>query len=306
MFATLLGSLPRPPLPADAPLRALVEAVVRAQEAAGLEPVTDGGLLDAADPVAAWEATAALTDRAVKQAVGGPYTAGRSGRGTVAQRTTAILARAGDLNDTLRDLAAAGCPLIEIHEPAATAIGGRPRRTRALPRRPPAAARRRGPARTSRSRSPAATPMPPGSRRSSPPRTPASPSTSSPVPTTGGSWRSTPGDRGIVCGALSAAADQRRRSGDPALGGGLRRVDEGPRPGARRARHGVVAGAPAVGRRRRARSSASASAARIAGLPAGRALSPSLDPRAVSSRSAALGRVEPTPSRRPRRGQDPT
>ena len=44
MFATLLGALPRPPLAADASIDELVEAAVRAQEAAGLEPVTDGGL----------------------------------------------------------------------------------------------------------------------------------------------------------------------------------------------------------------------------------------------------------------------
>ena len=44
MFATLLGSLPRPPLAADASRRALVEAVVRAQQSAGIEPLTDGGL----------------------------------------------------------------------------------------------------------------------------------------------------------------------------------------------------------------------------------------------------------------------
>ena len=73
MFATLLGSLPRPPLAADASRRALVEAVVRAQETAGIEPLTDGGLPGASDPVAAWQATASLTERAVKQALRGPY-----------------------------------------------------------------------------------------------------------------------------------------------------------------------------------------------------------------------------------------
>ena len=38
-------------------------------------------------------------------------------------RSRATLERATALNALLRDLAAAGCPLIEIHEPAATAIG---------------------------------------------------------------------------------------------------------------------------------------------------------------------------------------
>ena len=123
MFATLLGSLPRPPLDDDAPLDMLVEAAVRAQEAAGLDPITDGGLAGEADLPGAWAATQRLTDRAVKQAVTGPYTAGRSGNGSAHARTDATLAGALALNAALRELAAAGCPLIEVHEPAATAIG---------------------------------------------------------------------------------------------------------------------------------------------------------------------------------------
>ena len=119
MFATLLGGLPRPPLADGVPVAALVEAVVRAQEAAGLDAVTDGGLYGEDRPVEAWRATAALTDRAVKQAVTGPYTAGRLG-------DVDVLARARALNAVLRDLAAAGCPLIEVHEPAATSIGDDP------------------------------------------------------------------------------------------------------------------------------------------------------------------------------------
>ena len=119
MFATLLGGLPRPPLAEGASLEALVGACVRAQEAAGLDPVTDGGLFGDDRPVEAWLATAALTDRAVKQAVIGPYTAGR-------RDDADVLARARALNAVLRELAAAGCPLIEVHEPAATAIGDDP------------------------------------------------------------------------------------------------------------------------------------------------------------------------------------
>ena len=45
MFATLLGALPRPTIETDDTER-LVEAAVRAQEAAGLEPITDGRLRD--------------------------------------------------------------------------------------------------------------------------------------------------------------------------------------------------------------------------------------------------------------------
>ena len=126
MFATLLGALPRPPLGDTVPagtaaeLDALVELAIRAQEAAGLEPITDGRLRDpgferlaaalgavAGDASAAssggrgnpatlpgsgsaggrpesatvegWRFAAGLTDRAVKQALLGPYTLGRLG-----------------------------------------------------------------------------------------------------------------------------------------------------------------------------------------------------------------------------------
>jgi methionine synthase II (cobalamin-independent) len=63
-----------------------------------------------------------VTDRALKEAVAGPYTAGLDGT-PAAARHAATLDRATALNALLRDLAAAGCPLIEIHEPAAAAIG---------------------------------------------------------------------------------------------------------------------------------------------------------------------------------------
>ena len=79
MFTTLLGALPRPPLPVDAPRDALIEAAIRAQEAAGLDPVTDGGPPADRDLARAWSATQRLTDHAVKQAVAGPYTAGLDG-----------------------------------------------------------------------------------------------------------------------------------------------------------------------------------------------------------------------------------
>ena len=94
MFATLLGSLPRPPLPANAEPEELLVAIVRAQEAAGLEPVTDGGFGIGASVAERWRATAALTDRPVKQALLGPYSAGRAavavaGSGSAAQAGTA-------------------------------------------------------------------------------------------------------------------------------------------------------------------------------------------------------------------------
>ena len=91
---------------------------------AGLDPVTDGGLLASTTPSRRWLATSRLTDRAVKQVVTGPYTRGLDG--------SAI----EPLNRVVRDLADAGCPLVEVHEPAATEIGADERPPRALSRRP--------------------------------------------------------------------------------------------------------------------------------------------------------------------------
>ena len=117
MFATLLGGLPRPPLPPDASDLDLVEAAVRAQEAAGLEPVTDGGLENGRSPLDRWLAMAGLSSAVAKQDVVGPLTAARGGD----QADVLAAAEAG--NADLRALAAAGCPLIEIHEPAAIEVG---------------------------------------------------------------------------------------------------------------------------------------------------------------------------------------
>jgi hypothetical protein len=111
MFATLLGGLPRPPLPDDADPGSLVDATIAAQVEAGLEPITDGGWRGPVSPVEAWTATSARTDRLVKQTVVGPVTTGGG------------IAGARSLNGVLRSLAAAGCPLIEIHEPDLAGIG---------------------------------------------------------------------------------------------------------------------------------------------------------------------------------------
>ena len=126
MFATLLGGLPRPPLEADASTDALVEAAVRAQEDTGLEPVTDAGLRPGPPSVEAWEATARLTPLAVKQAITGPYTVTREGGAGAESAVDQAMA----LNRLLRDLAAAGCPLIEVHEPAAIDIADDTERSR--------------------------------------------------------------------------------------------------------------------------------------------------------------------------------
>jgi methionine synthase II (cobalamin-independent) len=123
MFATLLGPLPRPPLPPDLSPTVVLEAVVRAQEAAGLEPLIDGGFGVGATPVERWRATAALTDRPVKAVLIGPY--------STAAHPDEVPAKAEAGNADLRALAAAGCPYLEIHEPGATDIGAdATRRTR--------------------------------------------------------------------------------------------------------------------------------------------------------------------------------
>jgi methionine synthase II (cobalamin-independent) len=150
MFATLLGAYP----PAPEPMSDddLVRGVVADLEAAGLEPLTDGQVrrrsalanwpIDPDAVVAEWRFAAASTTRAVKQSLPGPYTIARDGlparhrsggpmeRPQSAQSgrdladTVASAALAGErLREVVVALAAAGCPLVEIEEPAAIRIG---------------------------------------------------------------------------------------------------------------------------------------------------------------------------------------
>lgn len=128
MFATLLTALPNPDPARD--LDTAIEAVVRAQEAAGLEPITDGRLRPpGCSPVSAWQFAAGLTDRAVKQSLPGPYSAGWAGRaagpgGEGAPNRGAATLEAADATRTwIEALVAAGCPLIEIEETEAHRIG---------------------------------------------------------------------------------------------------------------------------------------------------------------------------------------
>lgn len=115
MFATLLGPLPRPPLPDDAAPDALLDAVLALQVEHGLEPLTLAGWgIAPDDPVASWRAAAARTDRLVKSVVVGPVTGD---------------ADPDTLRTTLLDLADAGCVWIEVHEPAATTIDDDAERT---------------------------------------------------------------------------------------------------------------------------------------------------------------------------------
>ena len=119
MFATLIGAYPAPPepgSPADT-----VRDVISELAAAGLEPLSDGHgaraagtAEDATQVVDAWRLAASFTDRAVKQTLTGPYTLATG---------AAPAAVAEHIRATIATLAAAGCPMIEIAEPAAVDIG---------------------------------------------------------------------------------------------------------------------------------------------------------------------------------------
>jgi hypothetical protein len=65
MFATLLGSLPRPPLPDDASRSAVLEAVLELQAGHGLEPLTAAGW-------GTWSEAKGRTELLVKGTLAGP------------------------------------------------------------------------------------------------------------------------------------------------------------------------------------------------------------------------------------------
>ena len=121
----------------------LVAEVVGVQVAAGLDLVTDGQVRWA-DPgaallraigdgdtgadgllVHAWRSTAALTDGVAAQSIAGPYSLGlRVHEGADAERRTEFtLELAARLAAELTALAAAGCPMVLVEEPAAVGIG---------------------------------------------------------------------------------------------------------------------------------------------------------------------------------------
>jgi methionine synthase II (cobalamin-independent) len=128
VFATLIGAYPatREPLAPDEAVRGTVKELAEA----GLEPINDGrGAALAATSadvdriVAAWRLAASATDRAVKQALVGPYSLARgvAGRGAPSASPATI---AEAIRATIEALTAAGCSLIEIEEPAAVDVGG--------------------------------------------------------------------------------------------------------------------------------------------------------------------------------------
>ena len=296
MFGTLLGALPWPDgIDAGDPAAA-VEGAIRAQEAAGLEPLTDGRL-GAGPAPDAWRRAATLTDRAVKQSLPGPY--GRSlvgGRGAKARERIAMAA-AESLRAEVEALAAAGCPLVEIEEAEADRIGDD-----TVERRLFAAAHHRladGVTGTHLSLS-----IVGGSAWSAGAATILDPPYASlAVDLIAGpeNWRLvavTPRERGIVAGALTA-----RLGGDDAReillyaanyaastqGRGLARVGLGTAGS-----FADLTWAAALQKLAKL-----GDAVRIAALPPDEAAA-SLDPRAVNARSAALGRVGPARPRRSR------
>jgi methionine synthase II (cobalamin-independent) len=295
VFATLLGRLPRPPLAPNASDLELVEAAVRTQEEAGLEPVTDGGLENAQPPLDRWLAMAGITTRAAKQDLVGPLTRARGGT------AAAVLEAADVLNADLRGLASAGCPFIEIHEPAAIEIGG------------DTAARRLF--RDAHRRLLAGVLGPHlslaivgGNADATGIETLLSaPYASLAVDLIAGpeNWKlvvATPGARGVVCGVISPEPDS-DDSVEVLLWAAAYAASTGGRGPSRvgLATAGSLAALSwdkAVEKLRRL-----GEAARLADLPPDE-LRRSIDPLAVDIRSAALGRVESRKSRRPRRSTD--
>jgi methionine synthase II (cobalamin-independent) len=292
-------------------LEAAVEMAIRAQESAGLEPVTDGRLrtpklLDLAPAfvgrasgppsttsiaVASWRAAAALTDRAVKQSLPGPYTLGRRGSPRRRDRAAATMAFAEALRCEVEALAQAGCPLVEIEELDAHLIGDDEAERRTFRE-----AHRRladGTAGTHLSLS-----IVGGSAHAAGTATILdAPYHSLAVDLIAGpdNWylvAAAPMDRGIVVGALSA--EESPAEGPELLiwaanyaasthGRGLVRVGLGTAGGlADLSWDEAVGKLDALGR-----------AAHLAALPPGDELAGALDPRAIDSRSAALGRRRP-------------
>jgi methionine synthase II (cobalamin-independent) len=307
LFATLLGPYPasREPLAPDEAVRGTVEELA----GAGLEPIGDGrgaeraaATADVERIVAAWRLAASATDRAVKQALVGPYSLARrpvAGRAPGRPGATAATI-AESIRGTIEALTAAGCPLIEIEEPAAVDVGGDERERR-----------RFGDAlRTATTGLGGAVHLSLVITGGNADAIGAAtlfdlPFSSYAFDLIAGpdNWRliaEAPADRGIVCGALDPSADAADR---PELliwaahyaastgGRGLVRVG--------------LANASSLGglsrERARAKVEVLATAARLAAAASPDELAAALDPRAVDIRSAATGKYSPTARNQPGR-----
>jgi methionine synthase II (cobalamin-independent) len=294
VFATLIG--PYPPSDPDHDLDTIAEL-----QATGIEPISDGLGARAVDPdaqagtvVDAWRAAVAAASAAasasaasvaVKQSLLGPFSAARRDSGDALERAEAVAA-------VVVALAEAGCPLVEIEEPDAAAIAGDEVATAAF-----AASLRRL---TDR----------------------AADSVHLSLVLTGGNvdalgattlfdlpfasyafdliagpdnWRliaAAPRDRGIVCGALDPSATSSDRP-ETLVWAAHYAASTGGRGRARvgLANASTLEGLPRA--RARAKLVALVEAARLAALEDPEELAASLDPRAVDSRSAALGAYTP-------------
>ena len=156
MFATLHGAYPQPAIAGGDPgdLERAVAEVLEVQAAAGLTLLTDGGLRhpdllvqtvaglagielqgglgprvvglpawERPGLVSAWRLTAGLTDLPVKARLVGPYTLGRRIERGGFDRQPLTLAFAAALNAELAALADAGCPFAQVEEDEAIEIG---------------------------------------------------------------------------------------------------------------------------------------------------------------------------------------
>ncbi len=319
MFATLIGGLPRPePASGDgASLDEMVREAVATQELAGLEPLTDGrlrwsdlmaplrGLAGPRLPswqapltVADWSFAAGLTTRAMKQALPGPYTAGRRLEPGGRRRRSLTLALAEALHAEVLALAAAGCPLVEIDEPDAVAIGEDEAERRLF--REAHGRLADGVEGTHLSLA-----LTGGNVDTAGDATVFdAPYASYAVDLIAGpdNWRlvaRTPGDRGIVCGALSPAPGS--NDGPEVLVWAAHYAASIGRRGLARVGLANASGLQALDwASARAKLVRLGEAARIAAAESSSEVAAALDPRAVDPRSAALGRFSARSGRRPR------
>jgi len=308
MFATILGALPRPALPPTADLDELVAAALEAQATAGLEPVTDGRLrwrtLDdaiegGAGPTAleAWRRAVPMATRAVKATLPGPYTLGRRAASSDRARRTATLEAAARVRDEARALAAAGCPFVEVLESEAAAIGADDVERGLF--RDAHLALTEGVAGTHLS----LVLVGPSADQAGIETILAAPYASLAVDLIEGpdAWRlvaRTPGDRGIIVGAM--AAGEGVDDGLEILLFAARYAASTGGRGPSRVGLAVVPGLEHLSWRRALEKMRHLGEAdRLAALPPGPELARQLDPRAIDARSSATGRI-PSDRRRPR------
>jgi len=309
VFATLLGALPRPSGPDGQPIAdddAAVVAVIEAQAASGLEPLTDGRLRaggsfwepsrDPAIVVDAWQFAASQTDGVVKQALRGPYTLGR--RADTEDRDASTLTWARRLREQVIALAEAGCQLIEIEEPDAHLIGEDPVERRRFADGHLAMLDGVSGVHLSLA-------ITGGNADTTGIETIlAAPYASLAVNLIDGpdNWRlvtSTPGDRGIICGVVSTSEASDDAADLMLWAAAYASASEG--RGATRVGLGTAGGLGELSwevAERKMR--ALGEAARLAQLPLAE-VAPHLDPRAIDIKSAAMGRYMPRTGRRPRR-----